>query len=235
VTWDTLSSVASTWDTLPDIPWDSQSWQASGRALAIFDTSHNLKTLTGSGEDSGLITGDIGDDEGVSTVTGVVLRFQTEPTTATVTGQTKTGAGASAVAAGSGSLADSKFDILQTGRFHRFSFLFTGNTEVSAEKITMRLNETIQLSKETLIQSLYEILQASARKINGLAAGAYSARDNQLSAAPTTGTWAKGDFVENSNAVEAGSSPNKYILIGWRCTVGGTPGTWLECRVLTGN
>ena len=135
VTWDTLSTVASTWDTLPDIPWDSQSWQASGRAMAIFDTSHNLKTLTGSGENSGLVTGDIGDDERSSTVTGVVLRFQTEPTTATVTGQTKTGSGASASSAGSGTLADSKFDILQTGRFHRFSFLFTGNVEASALKV----------------------------------------------------------------------------------------------------
>ena len=135
VTWDTLNTVASTWDTLPNIPWDSQSWQASGRALAIFDTSHNLKTLTGSGENSGLTTGDFGDDEMASTVTGVRLRFQTEPTTATVTGQLRTGAGASSSVGGSGAMADSKFDILQTGRWHRFSFLFTGNTEAAAVKV----------------------------------------------------------------------------------------------------
>ncbi len=131
VSWDTLNTIAATWDTLPDIPWDSQSWQASGRALAIFDTSHNLKTLSGGAENSGMITGDFGDDLGVSTVVGVVLRFLSEPTTSTVTGQTKTGAGASAIAAGSGSLEDAKFDLFQTGRWHRFSFLFTGNTEVT--------------------------------------------------------------------------------------------------------
>lgn len=131
ITWDTLSSIASTWDTLPDIPWDSQSWQASGRALAVFDTAHTLKTLTGSGEDSGLTTGDIGDDEGASFVRGVRLRFFTDPTTSTVTGQTKTGVGASATTAGSGTFANGKYDIRQSGRFHRLSFLFTGNVEVS--------------------------------------------------------------------------------------------------------
>jgi hypothetical protein len=131
LTWDTLSSLASTWDTLPLIPWDSQSWQAAGRALAFFDSSHNLKTLTGSGENSGMTTGDLGDDINVATVNRVVLRFETEPTSATITGQTKSGQGATAVAAGSGSLSGSKFDIRQTGQWHRFAFLFTGNTEVS--------------------------------------------------------------------------------------------------------
>lgn len=134
ITWDTLDTIAATWDTLPDIPWDSQSWQPSGRALAVFNGTHNLVTLTGVGEDSGLITGDIGDDETVSTLTSAVLRFLTEPTTATVTGQTKTGAGATAVAAGSGSLYEGRFPILQSGRWHRLSFLFTGNTEVTAIK-----------------------------------------------------------------------------------------------------
>lgn len=131
ITWDTLSTLSSTWDALPDIPWDSQSWQASGRALAVFNSSHAAVTLTGTGENSGLTTGDIGDDYMASSVTRVLLRFTTEPTTATVSGQTKTGEGAVASVAGSGTMANSKFDIRQTGRWHRFAFLFTGNVEVS--------------------------------------------------------------------------------------------------------
>ena len=39
-------------------------------------------------------------------------------------------------------------------------------------------------------------------------------------AAPTTGTWATGDRVENTTAPSAGSP------LGWVCTSGGTPGTW---------
>jgi len=138
VTWDTLSSIASTWDTLPDIPWDSQSWQASGRALAIFDSSHNLKTLTGSGEDSGLTTGDIGDDATVSFVNRLRLRFYTEPTSATVTGQTRRNPGSAGTAAGSGSMDNSKFDLRQAGNWHRFSFLLYGNTEVGGLQVNAR-------------------------------------------------------------------------------------------------
>lgn len=54
-------------------------------------------------------------------------------------------------------------------------------------------------------------------------------------AAPTTGTWAKGDVALNSNPVEAGSAASKYVITGWICTVAGTPGTWLPMRSLTGN
>lgn len=42
-----------------------------------------------------------------------------------------------------------------------------------------------------------------------------------LTAAPTTGTWARGDYVRNSNP--AVGSPK-----GWFCTVAGTPGTWVS-------
>lgn len=132
VTWDTLSSVASTWDTLPDIPWDSQTWQASGRALGVFNSTHNLVLLTGSGENSGMTTGDFGDDTNVTTITGVTLRFLTEPTSATVSGQIKSGEGATATVGGSGTMSDSTFDMFQTARWHRFAFQFVGNTEVTA-------------------------------------------------------------------------------------------------------
>lgn len=139
LTWDTLSDVAATWDSLPATPWDSQSWQASGRALAVFNSSHVLVTLTGSGENASLITGDIGDDRGISYVNRVWLRFFQEPTTSTITGQVKTGPGATASAAGSGTFANSKYDIRQSGRWHRFSFQFTGNVEVDAISQDLRM------------------------------------------------------------------------------------------------
>lgn len=55
------------------------------------------------------------------------------------------------------------------------------------------------------------------------------------SAAPSTGTWAVGDICWNTAPSEAGSTGSKYIVEKWICTVAGTPGTWLPCRVLTGN
>jgi hypothetical protein len=38
-------------------------------------------------------------------------------------------------------------------------------------------------------------------------------------AAPTTGTWSRGDLVFNSEPSAAGNA-------GWICTAAGTPGTW---------
>lgn len=78
-------------------------------------------------------------------------------------------------------------------------------------------------------------MQLAAQKFNALASGRMSAREGQLTTAPTTGTWTQGDMVWHSSPVEAGSASSKYVVIGWICTVGGTPGTWLQMRVLTGN
>jgi hypothetical protein len=74
-----------------------------------------------------------------------------------------------------------------------------------------------------------------AQQVNALSEGAISANYNAQTAAPTTGTYAQGDTIKNSAPVEAGAASSKYVVIGFVCTVGGTPGTWLQMRVLTGN
>lgn len=55
------------------------------------------------------------------------------------------------------------------------------------------------------------------------------------SVAPTTGTWLQGDMVTNSTPTELGTAGSKYVILGWCCVSGGTPGTWVQNRVLTGN
>lgn len=72
-------------------------------------------------------------------------------------------------------------------------------------------------------------------KVNGLASGSVQAIDNAMTAAPSAGTWTAGDFVHNSSKSELGAPGSKYVIQGWDCTVGGTPGTWLQRRTLTGN
>lgn len=58
---------------------------------------------------------------------------------------------------------------------------------------------------------------------------------NALTAAPTTDTWALGDFVRNSAPSELGAPGAKYVIYGWINVVAGTPGTWVPARFLTGN
>jgi len=55
------------------------------------------------------------------------------------------------------------------------------------------------------------------------------------SAPPTDGARQQGDKRNNTLPAELGSPGSKYIVDHWRCTVSGTPGTWVECRSLTGN
>jgi hypothetical protein len=74
-----------------------------------------------------------------------------------------------------------------------------------------------------------------AQQVNAISEGRQAGFYQAAAAAPTTGTSAVGDFVLNSAPVESGTAASKYIIHGFRCTVAGTPGTWLECRFLTGN
>lgn len=74
-----------------------------------------------------------------------------------------------------------------------------------------------------------------AQQLNTLAEGGIYAAHTAATAAPTTGTHYVGDQVRNSTPAEAGSGGSKYVVIGWVCVASGSPGTWLDMRVLTGN
>ena len=82
---------------------------------------------------------------------------------------------------------------------------------------------------------LTNLLRAIAAQVNGISEGTQAFFYTARVSVPTTGTWAVGDFVLNSAPAEAGTAGSKYIIHGWRCVAGGTPGTWLQCRFLTGN
>jgi len=71
--------------------------------------------------------------------------------------------------------------------------------------------------------------------VNSLASGNGAARYQSKAAIPTTGTYAQDDIVWKSGMAEAGAASSKYVIIGWVCVAGGTPGTFKEMRVLTGN
>lgn len=78
-------------------------------------------------------------------------------------------------------------------------------------------------------------LRRLVQQVNLLGDGKVEAANSAGTAAPTGGTWNVGDFVRKTDPAEAGAGGSKYVIIGWICTVAGTPGTWLECRCLTGN
>lgn len=73
-----------------------------------------------------------------------------------------------------------------------------------------------------------------ANQVNAISEGRIVGFYTAATAAPTTGTWAQGDFVKNSAPAEAGSALSKYVIFGFVCVTAGSPGTWVQCRVLTG-
>lgn len=55
--------------------------------------------------------------------------------------------------------------------------------------------------------------------------------DGEAASVPTTGTWADGQCVRNTDPAELGSAGSKYVVIGWIRV----SGAWLTMRTLTGN
>lgn len=101
----------------------------------------------------------------------------------------------------------------------------------------MRLVDEPRLPPELprLIQKLTELFRDVDQQVNALSEGRLSASYAAQTSAPTTDTWVQGDFVLNSAPTELGTAGAKYIVHGWQCVASGTPGTWVQCRFLTGN
>ncbi|KPF66135.1 hypothetical protein IP84_17045 [beta proteobacterium AAP99] len=85
-----------------------------------------------------------------------------------------------------------------------------------------------------LYQVLYKFTKDVAVKVNQIADGRFAGFDLSATAAPTTGTWFRGDQVKNSAPSVLGTAGSRYVIVGWICVTGGQPGTWAEMRTLTG-
>ncbi len=96
-----------------------------------------------------------------------------------------------------------------------------------------RLNTTPRVGVNDPV--LQRELREHATQVNNLTEGRIAAVTNATTAAPTSGPNQQGDFVRNSAPTELGSASSKYVIFGWVCVASGTPGTWQQCRFLTGN
>lgn len=87
-----------------------------------------------------------------------------------------------------------------------------------------------------LVRQLDSLLRSIATQLNQLSEGQAVAVTNAATAAPTgsAANYNLGDFILNSTPSELGAAGSKYIIHGWRCLAAGAPGTWVECRFLTG-
>lgn len=82
---------------------------------------------------------------------------------------------------------------------------------------------------------LSRLFRNIAQKVNAIGDGRIAGSDFTAASVPTTGTFRQGDRVWNSAPVEAGTAGSKFVTLGWVCVAGGSPGTLLPIRTLTGN
>ena len=123
----TIDTMSGTIDGQLDIPFDSQYWLAGGRITTVFTTAHQMSSMTGTTGASSMLLFDAGDDQQVTKLTRMRVGYQAEPTSATCTGFARMARGKSLGSGGSGSYSAGKFDIRQSGRFHRVRVDAVGN------------------------------------------------------------------------------------------------------------
>jgi len=128
---DGLTAYSATIDGLPPAGFDSQYWLAGGRSLSVFNTAHQLQSLTGPTATSSLLTAESGDDDTVIMLKQIRLRYAKSPTSATVLTMHKMNSGQDYKAGPSGTMNDGKFDTLKSARWHRARISFVGPVQVT--------------------------------------------------------------------------------------------------------
>ncbi|MFV3416137.1 hypothetical protein ACNFH8_28125 [Pseudomonas sp. NY15436] len=131
VTIDGLPTYSSTIDGLSSYSFDSQFWLSGGKSLAIFDTSHQLQSMTGLSTGGSMTTGEVGDDFTVTTLNSIRLRYAVSPSASSAQVFAQQNSGTGFLSTGSGSVLDGKFDVRQTARWHKATFTFTGPAKIT--------------------------------------------------------------------------------------------------------
>ena len=122
----------TTYDSGPMIPYDSAFWISGSSALAIFDTTNTVQTLSGSTASSSFTTGDSGDESGYTFCDNFRVRYAQVPTTSSATGFSRDEEGGALTTGQTSSKADGRYNMRQRGRLHRFSVSLTGDWKAEA-------------------------------------------------------------------------------------------------------
>lgn len=119
-----------TYDTLPDLPFDSPAFDTSAVSMGVVGLTHKIMTLTGPCVAAFFTTGDFGDDEQYTTLTRVTPRFIVRPIASSMIHYTSHFDGDPLENRGSNTLAGSHYDPLASGRYHRLHVDLTGDFEI---------------------------------------------------------------------------------------------------------
>lgn len=134
VTYDDLGTLYSTYNDLPNIPYD-QFYQAGRPTPAIVNTSHVVQTLTGVTGTSYIVTGDYGDESLYTTPSRIRPRFAQNPTSSTLTNYYRNDLGETLTEDQTVAWVNGKYDFQRSAKWHRFKFTMVGNHEKYGDDI----------------------------------------------------------------------------------------------------
>ena len=131
VTFNTWNDYGATFNSLPSVGFDSPFWASAARVLSVFDSTNQLKSYTGESVSSSLTTGEVGDDDAVSKLQQIRLRYRQAPSAATAQTLHSANSGGTFAVGVSGNMNDGKFDLLRSARWHKATVTFTGPVQVT--------------------------------------------------------------------------------------------------------
>lgn len=131
ITYDTMGDTYPAFDDITGITFDSPQWFAQGSNSAIITPDGLLKTLGGDPGASAITFGDVGDDYRFSTLSQVRLRYLATPAAATLQAMYKAVEGDPLQAGPTATIADGKFDLMWSARWHRVRIDFSGPMEMN--------------------------------------------------------------------------------------------------------
>jgi hypothetical protein len=105
----------------------------------------------------------------------------------------------------------------------------------------MRLDPLPRIPNDAqqLNRALSDLFRLNHQTVNALSEGRASARYGALTAPPTAGTYAQGDYIDNSNPTKLGIALSRYVIYGWKRLTNGSTHVlnidWVEDRRLTGD
>lgn len=142
VTWDTLQTIASTWDTLPNVAWDSPFWTASIQKAAVINTSHALMTMTGVSAGCTIKSGIVGDDTQNSLFVRSRPRFTVSPDSGSMVNSYANTYGDTMTIDATATLTNGKFDVLRSAKWHQVEYSFTGDCEITGHTLDLKPDGT---------------------------------------------------------------------------------------------
>lgn len=138
LTYDDLGATYSTYDSLPSLTYDSSFWVSGFPIAAVFNTSHQIRTLDGTPWDSSFTLGDMGDENVWSMIYRAKPRFLTAPSTASMVNFYRENLGDSLTQGETTPISSGRFDVMQEARWHRFRFDFNGSVEIPGLDLTFK-------------------------------------------------------------------------------------------------